>query len=63
MSVDSARVALPLFHTGNGGSIPTSTLQLRFYPCHREFAARMNKLWHSRLPEFANEGVCSFAFN
>ena len=61
--MDSARVALPLFQTGNGGSTPTSTLQLRFYPCHRDFAARLNMVWHSRLPNFSNECVCTFAFN
>jgi hypothetical protein len=53
MSVDSTRVVCPLFHTGEGGSIPTSTLQARnllFEQCPVRQATRLNRLWHSRLP-------------
>lgn len=51
--MDSARVAYPLFHSGDGGSSPTSTLhpkEFTFEPCPRQFAADMNRIWHSRAP-------------
>ena len=52
--VDSVRVARPLFHAERGGSIPTSTLCLVFDTCSRETFARLNRLWHSRLPLIGN---------
>jgi hypothetical protein len=49
--VESIRVMHPLFQVGQGGSIPTSTLQLRFAVTRREVFKKLNRLWHSRLPE------------
>lgn len=49
--VESIRVMHPLFQEGQGGSIPTSTLQLRFYKTTRKVFKPLNRLWHSRLPE------------
>jgi hypothetical protein len=60
--VDSVRVALPLFQTEGSGASPTSTLQLSFYRCTSEFAATLNKQWHSRLPEYPQAATVSFAF-
>jgi hypothetical protein len=54
MSVDSTRVVCPLFQTGEGGSIPTSTLQakdLLFELCPVKQATQLNREWHSRLPK------------
>ena len=54
LRVDSTRVVLPLFHTVDGGSIPTSTLQasdLLFEVCPVKEATRLNRRWHSRLPQ------------
>lgn len=51
LRADSARVAQPLFHEGNGGSIPTSALDLWFLECSVDTAIRLNALWHSRLPK------------
>lgn len=50
MCADSIQVMHPLFHSGEGGSIPTSALSLTFGTCSREVFARLNKAWHSRLP-------------
>lgn len=47
---DSARVAYPLFHAEDGGSIPTSALQLFFATTQRDTFKTLNKQWHSRLP-------------
>lgn len=40
----------PLFHNGEGGSIPTSPLQMRVEPTTFEHALALNEMWHSRLP-------------
>jgi len=40
----------PLFQAGEGGSTPTSALQLHFGPIAMRDAVRLNRLWHSRLP-------------
>lgn len=50
LSADSARVACPLFQTGDGGSTPTSALQLHVFPCNFLLFERLNQQWHSRLP-------------
>ncbi len=50
VGADSIRVMCPLFHAGEGGSIPTSALQLRFEPCAMDVAIDLNRHWHSRLP-------------
>lgn len=47
---DGARAAYPLFQTGDGGSRPTSALQLFLAPIDFKDARRLNKRWHSRLP-------------
>lgn len=47
---DGAVVALPLFHEDDGGSIPTSPLQLRFRGCDVHQAESLNNRWHSRFP-------------
>jgi len=65
LSVDSTRVVCPLFQTGEGGSMPASTLQtsdLIFERCPRKFAASLNRQWHSRLPS-CEWGNMSFAFH
>jgi hypothetical protein len=49
-SAESIRVMRPLFQAGEGGSIPTSALQLVLEPLEFEAALRLNECWHSRLP-------------
>ena len=49
-SGESIRVMHPLFPSGEGGSTPTSPLQLRVEPIGFEHALRLNEIWHSRLP-------------
>src|SRR3954471_17351650 len=63
--VGGARVALPLFHEVDGGSIPTPTLQAKqlvFNRCSRIHAVALVKMWHSRLPN-TQDGPWQFAFN
>lgn len=55
------RVAYPLFQVEGGGSIPTSALQLRFSVVRLETAKALNRLWHSRLPEFRRP-ACRVAY-
>lgn len=55
---DSTTVVYPLFQAGEGGSIPTSALQLQVYPIVSSFAVRLNARWHSRLPKLANWQQC-----
>lgn len=45
------RTTHPLFQAGEGGSIPTSALSLRFSGTDRATFARLNRAWHSRLPK------------
>lgn len=45
------RVMRPLFQAEEGGSTPTSALQLFFSPTDRDTFARLNRDWHSRLPK------------
>jgi len=47
-----AVVAYPLFQKENGGSIPTSPLQLEIYEVPLSRARDLNRVWHSRLPLF-----------
>jgi len=54
LRADDVRVAYPLFQTGNGGAIPTSALQLRFYRCDWKLYQDLVKKWHSRLPLILN---------
>lgn len=48
--VVGALVAHPLFQAEGGGSIPTTTLQLRIVEVDMRTAASLNKSWHSLLP-------------
>jgi len=45
------RLMHPLFQAGQGGSSPTSPLELRFHTCAVSTARRLNRLWHSVLPK------------
>lgn len=47
---DSTRVVHPLFQTEDGGSIPTSPLQLHVGRISVDLAIDLNAAWHSRLP-------------
>ncbi len=47
---ESIRVMRPLFHTGEGGSIPTSPLEMRVESISFDHAMALNEMWHSRLP-------------
>lgn len=49
---DSIRVMHPLFHAGEGGSIPTSALDLYIEPIAFRRAVELNGEWHSILPNF-----------
>ena len=51
LGVDSTRVVRPLFQAEDGGSIPTSTLQLVFRRIPWHVFLDLNRQWHSRLPE------------
>jgi hypothetical protein len=59
---DSTRVVHPLFQEEEGGSTPTSPLQLRVGRITMERAIAMNRLWHSRLPEFTSPPERCIAF-
>ena len=61
----SIRVMHPLFHEGDGGSIPTSPLRAKdlvFSPCDKMHAVRLVHEWHSRLPN-CQRGPWQFAFH
>lgn len=47
---DGAIVAYPLFQGEDGGSLPTSALQLRFEEIDMRDACALNRRWHSMLP-------------
>ena len=47
---DHIRVICPLFQMEYGGASPTSALQLQITEATVHLACRLNKLWHSRLP-------------
>jgi hypothetical protein len=64
-SVDSVRVAYPLFQTDGEGSSPISTLQAKqlvFEKCSKRFAVLLVEEWHSRLPS-CQFGPWQFAFH
>ena len=46
------RTMHPLFQTGEGGSIPTSALELRIEEIAFLRAVELNRAWHSILPRF-----------
>jgi hypothetical protein len=54
---ESIRVMHPLFQEGQGGSIPTSPLDLHFYACDVDTAITLNRLWHSRLPRVVRSNI------
>lgn len=65
-SGDSIRLLAPLFHNGDGGSIPTSPLQFEILPIAFQHALLLNEMWHSRLPRMGtgfikNQPFLSFA--
>jgi hypothetical protein len=49
---DSIRVMHPLFQAGQGGSIPTSALDLQIETIDFDRAVELNREWHSILPRF-----------
>ena len=51
-SLQSIRIAQPLFPVEGQGSIPMSPLQFDFKICQIGIAKQLNKLWHSKLPIF-----------
>lgn len=60
MGGDGARVAYPLFQREDGGSIPTSPLQLEVFEIGIQRAKELNRAWHSRLPIYET-GFCEKA--
>jgi hypothetical protein len=62
-SAESIRVMRPLFQAGEGGSIPTSALELFVEPMDFEQARSLNRMWHSRLPRFGIGCVKSMPFD
>lgn len=48
---DSIMVMRSLFQVGDGGSIPTSPLQLKIEKIKPQLASDLNGIWHSRLPK------------
>ncbi len=54
---DSTRVVHPLFQTEDGGSIPTSPLQLHLGRISVDLAISLNGLWHSRLPDVDKSNI------
>ena len=59
---DSIRVLHPLFQVGDGGSIPTSPLQLDVVSISNKRAAKLNALWHSSMPLISSWAVCKPCF-
>jgi hypothetical protein len=56
MGAESIRLMRPLFQAVEGGETPTSALQLWFSTIDFAHAKALNKLWHSRFPEFGGGG-------
>lgn len=54
---ESIRVMHPLFQADQGGSIPTSPLQLRIVAIPFDLAKALNRQWHRTLPRFGT-GFC-----
>lgn len=53
LRADGVPVTHPLFQAEEGGSIPTSALQLLFEEIPVDDALALNALWHSVLPQIA----------
>jgi hypothetical protein len=62
MGGDSTRVVHPLFQVGDGGSIPTSPLQLFIGQISIDLAIELNRIWHSRLPQVDKSNVSRTRF-
>jgi hypothetical protein len=61
-SGDSTRVVHPLFQEADGGSTPTSPLQLSIGRITMDKAKELNRLWHSRVPDFTSPPERCLAF-
>ena len=59
---ESIRVMHPLFHVGEGGSIPTSPLQMTIESISFRFALDLNEYWHSSLPRFGTGFISNMPF-
>lgn len=59
---ESIRAMYPLFQTGEGGSIPTSPLQLVIHEIEFSNAKELNRLWHSRLPRLGTGCIANQPF-
>ena len=51
LCADDVRDSMPLFRSGCGGLIPTSSHQLIFAKCNVHRACELNEIWHSRFPK------------
>lgn len=58
MSGESMREMHPLFQVGDGGSTPTSPLQMTVRRIIPARAIVLNQLWHSRLPKLSLSNIC-----
>lgn len=58
----SIRVMHPLFQEGQGGSIPTSALEMRVEGIEFDRALELNRLWHSRLPRMGTGFIKNMPF-
>lgn len=59
---ESIRVMHPLFQEGQGGSIPTSPLQMRVEEISFGHAMELNRLWHSWLPRMGTGCIDAMTF-
>jgi len=55
------RVEMPLFFNGIF-DIPRSPKDFEIIPISQKRAAKLNKLWHSSMPQFTNPNVCKPSF-
>jgi hypothetical protein len=58
---DDYRVACPLFQV-KSPKLPSAVCDLKICMVSAETAAKLNRSWHSRLPEIANFGMCKPCF-
>lgn len=62
MGADSTRLVCPLFPGEDGGSTPTSALQLNIVRVTPDTARDLNLEWHSRMPEIGCWSMCQPCF-
>ncbi len=62
MCAESIRVMCPLFHEGEGGSTPTSALQLHVTVVPLDLARGLNREWHSRFPKIDQRVAANLCF-